>query len=85
MAGIGKLALGFVLVTVMAFVLVGTLSSAKHDQTTDPICQSGTTCNGTIQIAEVIGTQTVNFMVPVIIIIGVLFLLAVFAFLRKRA
>lgn len=85
MAGIGRLAIAVVLIGVLAFALVGVMSMAKAGQTTDPICDNGTLCNGTVQMAEVAGTQGVNLLVPIFVITAILLLLAVLMFLRRSA
>lgn len=85
MAGIGKLAIGLFLFLIMAIVLAGTLSMAKADQTTDPICQGGTTCNSTVKMTEMAGTQSVNLLLPGVAVLGGVFLFGVLMFLRKSS
>lgn len=85
MAGVGKLAIAIVLIGVLAFALIAVTAMAKSAQTTDPICTAGTLCNGTTQMAEMAGTQGSNLMVPVLIIVAVMFLLAVFTLLRRSS
>lgn len=85
MVGMGKLAIAVVLTMALAFGLVASVSMAKTGQTADGVCDSGALCNGTVQMAEMAGTQSANLLVPVVILLGVLFLFSVFVFLKRRA